>query len=349
MQWVGNWAGQYGLYSVWRLRSPLLLSTVEEKLQRSISCLGSLLGSSVCPRGDVSADCCGSHQVQVHGAKPPWLIASNLSIGRVCCWLRWNDNRVTNLRYCEYCGKANHRPNVCRFGMPLMCFICKREGHKQKFCKHYHSLGDGKEKGRTSNDVLTNLPNETILSISATETENTFTCNGKHVPPVRKPPHKIGLDAIPTTSAVCEESTTSQYPTKVPPDRMASGCDTDLFKDVSNFRLKFKSNFIIAHVNINTYRHKFAQIQDLLRKRSVVLLAISETKLDNTFPNAQFYVDGFTVYRHDKSSISGGLLIYVRSDIAHRRVILMVLNLYVLKSSLVRAKVLQHVSTSIRV
>ena len=68
VQWVGNWVGQYGLYLVWGLGSPLLLSTVEENLQRSISCSGYLLGSSVCPRGDVSADCCGSHQVQVHGA-----------------------------------------------------------------------------------------------------------------------------------------------------------------------------------------------------------------------------------------------------------------------------------------
>ena len=41
MQWVGNWVGQYGFYLVWGLGSPLLLSTVEENLQRSISCLGS--------------------------------------------------------------------------------------------------------------------------------------------------------------------------------------------------------------------------------------------------------------------------------------------------------------------
>ena len=192
----------------------------------------------MCPRGDVSADCCGSHQVQVHGAKPSWLIASN------------------------------HRRNVCRFGLPVMWFLCKREGHKQKFCKHYHILGDGKEEGRTSNDVLTNLPNEIILSISATETENTFTGNGKHVPPVCKPPHKIGLDAIPTTSEVCEESTTSQYPTKVPPDRMASGCDTDLFKDVSNFRLKFKSNFLLMWtsiaIGINSPRFKICYAKEVL-------------------------------------------------------------------------------------
>ena len=32
MQWVGSWVGQYGLYLVWGLGSPLLLSTVEENL-----------------------------------------------------------------------------------------------------------------------------------------------------------------------------------------------------------------------------------------------------------------------------------------------------------------------------
>ena len=32
VQWVGNWVDQYGLYLVWGLGSPLLLSTVEENL-----------------------------------------------------------------------------------------------------------------------------------------------------------------------------------------------------------------------------------------------------------------------------------------------------------------------------
>ena len=34
VQWVGNWEGQYGLCLVWGLGSPLLLSSVEENLQR---------------------------------------------------------------------------------------------------------------------------------------------------------------------------------------------------------------------------------------------------------------------------------------------------------------------------
>ena len=56
------------LWSLFGLAIGITVAAVEENLQRSISCLGSLLGSSVCLQGDVLADCCGSHQVQVHGA-----------------------------------------------------------------------------------------------------------------------------------------------------------------------------------------------------------------------------------------------------------------------------------------
>ena len=67
VQWVYNWVGQYGPCLVCRSGLLLLLSTDQETPQRSISCLVSLLGSSVCPQGDISTNCCGSHQVQVHG------------------------------------------------------------------------------------------------------------------------------------------------------------------------------------------------------------------------------------------------------------------------------------------
>ena len=193
---------------------------------------------------------------------------SQSPVGPTSYTQRQNDNRVTNLRHCEYCGKAYHRRNVCRFGMPVMCFICKRGGHKQKYCKH-HFWGDGKEEGRTSNDILTNLPNEIILSISATETENTFKGKGKHVPPVCKQPHKIGLDAIPITSEICGESTPSQYPTKVPPERMASGYDTDFLKMylISDWSLNqniFLHMWKSIAIGINSPKFKIRYVKEVL-------------------------------------------------------------------------------------
>ena len=46
---------------------------------------------------------------------------------------------------------------------------------------------------------------------------------------------------------------------------------------------------------------------------------IQETKLDESFPIAQFGVDGFTVYRNDNTEHASGLMMFVRSDIAQIR------------------------------
>ena len=43
---------------------------------------------------------------------------------------------------------------------------------------------------------------------------------------------------------------------------------------------------------------------------------ITETKLDDTFPLGQFYVEGFTMpYRLDRNRNGGGVIVYVREDI----------------------------------
>ena len=105
-----------------------------------------------------------------------------------------------------------------------------------------------------------------------------------------------------------------------PRDSVDGGDEYDtLFSDVIEFRKNHKSNFIYAHVNINSYRHKFAYVNDLLQKQCFDYLAISETKLDDSFPNAQFAIEGYQIFRQDYSNSSRGILVYIRSDLAHRR------------------------------
>ena len=46
------------------------------------------------------------------------------------------------------------------------------------------------------------------------------------------------------------------------------------------------------------------------------ILMISETKLDDSFPEAQFYIEGFrTPFRLDRNKHGGGILLYVRNNI----------------------------------
>ena len=95
-------------------------------------------------------------------------------------------------------------------------------------------------------------------------------------------------------------------------------CDR-LFKPVFDFRRKHPSNFIFAHVNVNSMRHKFASLQEILSKNCLDYFAVSETKLDGSFPNAQFSVKGFNLLCEDNTDTSGGLMVYICSDIPHRR------------------------------
>ena len=49
------------------------------------------------------------------------------------------------------------------------------------------------------------------------------------------------------------------------------------------------------------------------------ILIINETKLGDSFPEAQFFIEGFSKpYRLDRTENGGGIMIYVREDIPSR-------------------------------
>ena len=48
----------------------------------------------------------------------------------------------------------------------------------------------------------------------------------------------------------------------------------------------------------------------------VDVFMMSETKLDESFPEGQFFIDGYhTPFRYDRNGNGGGILLYVREDI----------------------------------
>ena len=75
------------------------------------------------------------------------------------------------------------------------------------------------------------------------------------------------------------------------------------------------NRLVFGHININSIRNKF----DFLEKQvsgNVDILFVSETKIDNTFPDGQFSIKGYSMpYRIDRNSYGGGLMLYVREDI----------------------------------
>ena len=75
---------------------------------------------------------------------------------------------------------------------------------------------------------------------------------------------------------------------------------------------------ITAQLNINLIKNKFQFLEKEVCANLDILL-ISETKLDDSFPSAQFLLDGFSkAYRLDRCSNDGGILLYIRDDISSR-------------------------------
>ena len=76
---------------------------------------------------------------------------------------------------------------------------------------------------------------------------------------------------------------------------------------------------MIGHLNINSLRYKFSEVQDALQDRLLDCLAISETKLDDSFPSAQFGIQGHRVFRKDRNANGGGVMVFLRSDLPSRQ------------------------------
>ena len=88
--------------------------------------------------------------------------------------------------------------------------------------------------------------------------------------------------------------------------------------DMKRFRMSHLKNLIVSHLNINGIRNKFVDISDILTENLTDILFLTESKLDASFPNAQFTVPGFKILRVDRNSQGGGIMAMIRSDLAFR-------------------------------
>ena len=75
------------------------------------------------------------------------------------------------------------------------------------------------------------------------------------------------------------------------------------------------NRIVLAHPNFNTLRKKFDLLPDQI-KGNVDVLAILETKLDDSFPAGQFEIPVYAPpLRLDRNQNGGGILVFVREDI----------------------------------
>ena len=99
----------------------------------------------------------------------------------------------------------------------------------------------------------------------------------------------------------------------VPNDPTVSQSDVE--KALKGIHISNMNKVIFGHLNINSLRNKFDLFSEQV-KGSIDILMVSETKLDDSFPEAQFLIEGFhSPFRFDRNINGGGIMMYVREDI----------------------------------
>ena len=121
------------------------------------------------------------------------------------------------------------------------------------------------------------------------------------------PTHELNPSAKPFVSTFLN---TSSYPGNIDGERDSP------YSILQNLRVKNVDKILFGHININSVRNKFDLLADLIKDQIDIIL-ISETKLDGTFPNCQFRLDGYSFppIRFDRTANGGGLLLFLRCDL----------------------------------
>ena len=86
-------------------------------------------------------------------------------------------------------------------------------------------------------------------------------------------------------------------------------------------RRQYLSNHLIGYLNINSVRNKIADLQIFIQNIPLDYFGLSETKLDENFPNAQFNLDGYEIRaRRYRYKNGGGLIVFLRRGIICKRI-----------------------------
>lgn len=71
---------------------------------------------------------------------------------------------------------------------------------------------------------------------------------------------------------------------------------------------------MIGYLNNNSLKNKITQLREVCKKVAIYLLCIDRTKLDTSFPDPPFHMEGHLCppFRRDRDKIGGGKIIFIR-------------------------------------
>jgi len=81
------------------------------------------------------------------------------------------------------------------------------------------------------------------------------------------------------------------------------------------------SNPFIAYLNVNFLHNKIDSLREVLKESPIHILCVDETKLDHTFPDSQFKIEGYQYppFRRDRNCHGGGKIVFVKEGLIVKR------------------------------
>ena len=87
-----------------------------------------------------------------------------------------------------------------------------------------------------------------------------------------------------------------------------------------DLRLKYPRNLLIGYLNINSLRNKIIDFREIISYLQLDYFVLSETKINDSFPSAQFDMSGYEIRaRRDRDGMRGGIIEYVRRGVICKR------------------------------
>ena len=83
---------------------------------------------------------------------------------------------------------------------------------------------------------------------------------------------------------------------------------------IRKLKLSNPHKIIPGHLNVNSLRNKFESIVDVIQGTFDIFL-VSETKTDESFPDKQFCLNNFRIFRKDRNRYGGGIMFYVNENL----------------------------------
>ena len=90
---------------------------------------------------------------------------------------------------------------------------------------------------------------------------------------------------------------------------------------MKKIRINNVNRVVTGRVNIDSIRNKFDMLSSMV-KDNIDILTVAGIKLDSSFPQAQFRMEGYAPpFRYDRNSHGGGILLFIREDIPTKIII----------------------------